>query len=481
MHVETRTWARATPRATTAYARRMIDFAAANGFAGVLVEGWNTGWDRDWVGPQADFRSPSRPRLRARQRRSLRARARRGAHRPPRTGRRPPYERRWQRVRALRAPRRSGRQDRYVNWSQAWVRTPAPASRRRHAYEWHHGQYMVRHHQRVVETAARHRVMVNIHEPSRTRASPDVAQPDDARGRARAGVERVGPPRRQPARARDRPAFTRLSPGRWTHAGHRRRDALRGERPATASTRPSRSSSRWPSCSTARSRWPPTCPKLRGGAGALPSCATCRPTGDSRGCTRASATATSPAASAAGLLVPRQHHRRDRRTLRVPLAFLDAGRTYVAEVYRDADGADCRTHPTPSPWIAGRHGRATLRLRSRPAAARGPLPPASLLERVTMDRLASLAGAGSASGEQGESAVCLFLLPAGRSLLAPTVPHPRLGQFVGVVVAAVTSRRWSSVAARSTPRRARRRGRRAGLRRAAGPRPPPTPPAAPCR
>jgi alpha-glucosidase len=31
-----------------AEARRHIDFAAASGFRGVLVEGWNEGWDGDW-------------------------------------------------------------------------------------------------------------------------------------------------------------------------------------------------------------------------------------------------------------------------------------------------------------------------------------------------------------------------------------------------------------------------------------------------
>src|SRR5690606_28454565 len=35
--------------ATTANAKRYIDFAAANNLGGVLVEGWNTGWDR-WTG-----------------------------------------------------------------------------------------------------------------------------------------------------------------------------------------------------------------------------------------------------------------------------------------------------------------------------------------------------------------------------------------------------------------------------------------------
>ena len=45
MHLGLKTW-EAGPRhgATTEHARRYIDFAADNGFAGVLVEGWNKGW-----------------------------------------------------------------------------------------------------------------------------------------------------------------------------------------------------------------------------------------------------------------------------------------------------------------------------------------------------------------------------------------------------------------------------------------------------
>jgi hypothetical protein len=35
--------------ATTANVKRYIDFAAKNGFDGVLVEGWNVGWE-DWFG-----------------------------------------------------------------------------------------------------------------------------------------------------------------------------------------------------------------------------------------------------------------------------------------------------------------------------------------------------------------------------------------------------------------------------------------------
>ena len=35
--------------ANNANVKRYIDFAAKNGFGGVLVEGWNEGWDGDWI------------------------------------------------------------------------------------------------------------------------------------------------------------------------------------------------------------------------------------------------------------------------------------------------------------------------------------------------------------------------------------------------------------------------------------------------
>ena len=49
MHIKQATWESGPKHgATTAETRRYIDFAAANGFKGVLVEGWNVGWDGDW-------------------------------------------------------------------------------------------------------------------------------------------------------------------------------------------------------------------------------------------------------------------------------------------------------------------------------------------------------------------------------------------------------------------------------------------------
>jgi alpha-glucosidase len=56
MHLGQGTWASGpTHAATTANAKRYIDFAARHGFRGVLVEGWNTGWDGNWAGSGSEF------------------------------------------------------------------------------------------------------------------------------------------------------------------------------------------------------------------------------------------------------------------------------------------------------------------------------------------------------------------------------------------------------------------------------------------
>ncbi|ESQ91692.1 hypothetical protein ABAC460_04965 [Asticcacaulis sp. AC460] len=55
MHLNTWTW-EAGPRhgATTEHTKAYMDFAAQNGFRGVLVEGWNKGWE-DWFGKGFNF------------------------------------------------------------------------------------------------------------------------------------------------------------------------------------------------------------------------------------------------------------------------------------------------------------------------------------------------------------------------------------------------------------------------------------------
>ena len=56
MHLETQSWASGAKHgATTANALKLIDFAAKNKIAGMLVEGWNVGWDGDWFANGQEF------------------------------------------------------------------------------------------------------------------------------------------------------------------------------------------------------------------------------------------------------------------------------------------------------------------------------------------------------------------------------------------------------------------------------------------
>lgn len=49
MHINKYTWGSGEKHgATTENAKKYIDFAAENGMIGVLIEGWNIGWDGDW-------------------------------------------------------------------------------------------------------------------------------------------------------------------------------------------------------------------------------------------------------------------------------------------------------------------------------------------------------------------------------------------------------------------------------------------------
>jgi alpha-glucosidase len=49
MHIGTQTWGSGPKHgATTENTKKLMDFAAEYGFDGVLVEGWNEGWDGDW-------------------------------------------------------------------------------------------------------------------------------------------------------------------------------------------------------------------------------------------------------------------------------------------------------------------------------------------------------------------------------------------------------------------------------------------------
>ncbi|WP_265561665.1 glycoside hydrolase family 97 protein [Sphingomicrobium arenosum] len=56
LHLDEESWGSGAKHgATTANVKRYIDFAAEHGFEGVLVEGWNLGWDGNWFFNGAEF------------------------------------------------------------------------------------------------------------------------------------------------------------------------------------------------------------------------------------------------------------------------------------------------------------------------------------------------------------------------------------------------------------------------------------------
>jgi len=166
MHLGTATWASGEKHgATTENTRRYIDFAAKYGFDGVLVEGWNLGWDGDWMRnsdkfnfttPYDDFDLEELARYAAQKGVRLI-----GHHET--SGGIANYERQMAEAFALceRLGIRAVKTG-YVNFGQGIQRVDENGKRRA---EWHHGQFMVRHYRKVIQEAARHHVMLDVHEP----------------------------------------------------------------------------------------------------------------------------------------------------------------------------------------------------------------------------------------------------------------------------------------------------------------------------
>ena len=187
MHLDRSTWA-SGPRhgATTANVRRHIDFAARNGFDGVLVEGWNVGWDGDWFGNGQDF-SFTRPYPDF-DLEGLAAYARqRGVQligHNETSGFAAHYEDQMEEAFALyrRLGIRAVKTGYVADAGQAKVRGPDG----RIHYAWHEGQAMNVHHLRVIEAAARHRISINAHEPTKDtglrRTFPNMIAREGARG-----------------------------------------------------------------------------------------------------------------------------------------------------------------------------------------------------------------------------------------------------------------------------------------------------------
>ncbi|MES2858032.1 MAG: glycoside hydrolase family 97 protein [Pseudomonadota bacterium] len=188
LHLDKETWATGKRHgATTENTRRYIDFAAANGFRGVLVEGWNPGWDGDWFanGWDFDFRKPT-PDYDLQ---GLAAYAKaKGVHLVGHheTGCAVShYERQMGEAFAMfRELGIDAVKTGYVCDAGQIERqdmAKGPVLR-----EWHEGQWMSGHHLRVLEAAAKHQVAINAHEPIKDtglrRTYPNWISREGARG-----------------------------------------------------------------------------------------------------------------------------------------------------------------------------------------------------------------------------------------------------------------------------------------------------------
>lgn len=183
MHLEKSTWGSGPKHgANNANVRRYIDFAAKHDFDGVLVEGWNRGWDGDWIanGDKFDFTTSypdfDLPALAA----YARGKGVRIIGHHETGGAVPNYERQLEQAMQLYA--RNG----VTVVKTGHVRPSGEILDERGGRHWFADQYMVRHHARIGEAAARNRIAVNAHEPIKDtglrRTFPNLVSREGARG-----------------------------------------------------------------------------------------------------------------------------------------------------------------------------------------------------------------------------------------------------------------------------------------------------------
>ena len=161
--------------ATTENTKKYIDFAAANNIEGVLVEGWNQGWESwgrpghvpfDYTKPYADFDIDELTRYAKEKGIELLGHHETGADIPN-------YER--QLEHAFQWTKQKG-----INHVKTGYAGGIPGGYHRHS------QYAVRHYRKVVQEAAKHQITINAHEPIKDtgirRTYPNMMSREGARG-----------------------------------------------------------------------------------------------------------------------------------------------------------------------------------------------------------------------------------------------------------------------------------------------------------
>jgi alpha-glucosidase len=176
MHINTMTWGSGPLHgATTENTKRYIDFAAENGIGGVLVEGWNIGWDGDWIDNRHLF-SFTEPHPSYDLEEVARYARERGVmlimHNET-SGGITNYEEQMDAAYAL-----------YERLGSHAIKSGYVADGYQGHAHW--SQFMIDHWQRSIRAAARHRIMLNIHEPvhdtGERRTWPNLMTREGARG-----------------------------------------------------------------------------------------------------------------------------------------------------------------------------------------------------------------------------------------------------------------------------------------------------------
>ena len=177
IHMGDYTWSQGEKHgATTANTKRYIDFAAKNGFKGVLVEGWNWGWDGNWgaEGDKFNF-TKAYPDydLDSLQHYALSKGVRLIAHNET-GGSAKNYEQQLDSAFAL-----------YQRLGIRTVKT-GYVNDKMDNLELQHSQYGVRHYRKVIETAAKYQIMIVNHEPAMptglNRTYPNLISGEGVRG-----------------------------------------------------------------------------------------------------------------------------------------------------------------------------------------------------------------------------------------------------------------------------------------------------------
>ena len=164
--------------ATTENAKAFIDFASQNGIGGLLVEGWNTGWENwigfddregvfDFVTPYPDYNL--KEVVQYGKEKGVEIIMHHETSAAPLT-----YEQQLDTAYALM--KRLG----IHAVKTGYVGKIIPKG------EFHHGQWMVKHYRKVIETAAKYDVAVNAHEPIKStgirRTYPNAISREGLRG-----------------------------------------------------------------------------------------------------------------------------------------------------------------------------------------------------------------------------------------------------------------------------------------------------------